>query len=193
MTLHEACDVWEEEDILSLSLLSSPLLAQFVPLASGVASLLSYLQLLLLFLTLHLALRQGLRRLLLEQLRTLGLERVQLGLAGQFRRPAVGAQLQLTEPACRRRDDIASSRHVRTLTGGWEGRHNTGKPFVFIETDYVHLSAQVEFERARRYHTNSSTWFFQIIQMLTGRQNTTTETWHRVTLFIFYNYSWTSF
>lgn len=118
VTLHEACDVWEEEDILSLS----PLLTQFVPLASGVASLLSYLQLLLLFLTLQLALRQGLRRLLLEQLRALGLERVQLGLAGQFCRPAVGAQLQLTEPA-RRRRDIATSRHVRMrrYADGWLG------------------------------------------------------------------------
>lgn len=73
----------------------------------------SYLQFLLLLLALQLALRQGLRRLLLEQLRALSLERVQLGLAGELRDPAVGAQLQLTEPARRRRDD--TSGHVRTL------------------------------------------------------------------------------
>lgn len=58
-----------------------------------------YLQFLLLFLTLHLALRQSLRRLLFEQLSTLGFESVQLGLTGQFCYAAVGAQLELTEPA----------------------------------------------------------------------------------------------
>lgn len=58
-----------------------------------------YLQFLLLFLTLHLALGQSLRRLLFEQLSTLGFESVQLGLTGQFCYAAVGAQLELTEPA----------------------------------------------------------------------------------------------
>ena len=57
-----------------------------------------YLQFLLLFLTLHLALGQVFSHFLLEQMSTLGFEGVQLGLVGQFCYTAVGAQLELTEP-----------------------------------------------------------------------------------------------
>lgn len=58
-----------------------------------------YLQFLLLFLTLHLALSEGLGRLILDHLSALGLEGVQLGLVGQFGYPAVSTQLELTKPA----------------------------------------------------------------------------------------------
>lgn len=57
-----------------------------------------HLQFLLLFLTLQLALAQGLSRLFLEHLSSLSFEGVQLGLVGQFCDSAVGAQLELTIP-----------------------------------------------------------------------------------------------
>lgn len=57
-----------------------------------------YLQFLLLFLTLHLTLSQGLACLILDQLSALSFEGVQLGLVGQFCYPAVSTQLELTKP-----------------------------------------------------------------------------------------------
>lgn len=57
-----------------------------------------YLQFLLLFLTLHLALDQVFSHFLLEHMSSLGFEGVQLGPAGQFCYAALGAQLELTEP-----------------------------------------------------------------------------------------------
>lgn len=94
------------------------------------------------------------------------------------------------ETTSRRQDTCA----CQCSSDGWWGVwKKTGKPFVFIETDYVHPSLPVGFEHAHRYHTHLSTWSFQIIQMLTGRPKMTTGKWHRVTLFIFHDNSWTSF
>lgn len=93
-----------------------------------------YLQFLLLFLTLHLALGQSLCRLLFEQLSTLGFKSVQLGLTGQFCYAAVGAQLELTEPA-----RMETCKHI-TACGYQCWGKKKGKSFVLVQTDYVNLS-----------------------------------------------------
>lgn len=63
------------------------------------ASSLLYLHFFLLLLTLGLAAGQGRGRLLLHQQGPLRFHGVQPGLAGQFRHPALGPQLELPEPA----------------------------------------------------------------------------------------------
>lgn len=132
-----------------------------------------YLQFLVLFLTLQLALAQGLSRFLLEHLSSLGFEGVQLGLVGQFCDSAVGAQLELTIPGGR--------------------ADQPGRKVTHVPTKYIYIYLNVKKKVRGAFHTKGQlshykfwlAWFLKNSLLQPAFMHKVIKNWNFVETFYF--------